>query len=379
MNTTQPMPKSALRAEVKKLAPGEGFRVDFIDGREPRRWFGNIVRPAGRPGLPATAMYTAEWCATCATWHSVEDMPGHDSPWDLPPLEATTANKAPIINMPAWGTASSPPMRTARTWHVWEDKPPHVHKAAWARLAPSTRKDHIKWLIRLKYASSDLADAPIAYGAVELVMRLASTRKWAWPTIAANLSQIATAVGNLMVYTNSAVAYDIRHDTYFDNASKYAQQQARLSAVNPYKSAPLTMEQFTRLAKEIKRPEVWLLLIMSWALAARVGDVRRLHPSDVQIGESIPEGTKMSALFRRGKGAAFWGPFVIHVIVPEEHATRVREHIRNLPAATDNMFEPATQAALSRAVNSIPGCSLRSIRKGSLTHVSEAGATDAQV
>jgi hypothetical protein len=86
------------------------------------------------------------------------------------------------------------------------------------------------------------------------------------------------------------------------------------------------MEQFTRLAKEIKRPEVWLLLIMSWALAARVGDVRRLHPSDVQIGESIPEGTKMSALFRRGKGAAFWGPFVIQVIVPEEHATRVRAH-----------------------------------------------------
>jgi hypothetical protein len=84
MNTTQPMQKSAFRAEVKKLAPGDGFRVDFIDGREPRRWFGNIVRPAGRPGLPATAMYTAEWCATCTTWHSVEGMPGHDSPWDIP-------------------------------------------------------------------------------------------------------------------------------------------------------------------------------------------------------------------------------------------------------------------------------------------------------
>jgi hypothetical protein len=78
-------------------------------------------------------------------------------------------------------------------------------------------------------------------------------------------------------------------------------------------------------------------------------DVRRLRPRDGQIGESIPEGTKMSALFHRGKGAAFWGPFVIHVVVPEEHATRVREHIRNLPAATDNMFELATQAESLRA------------------------------
>jgi ubiquitin C-terminal hydrolase len=293
------------------------------------------------------------------------DLPRPPDP-DLDPLLATVA------------TSSGTQLRAdeCRSWHLFTGRPPHVHRATWAAVSEATRAEHLRWLRRVKEAPPDIAKMPLAKAVLELVLRMASVRKWSWPTISSKLSAARTSLKNLPLHSSSTAGIDIGADPAFQAAQALAQRKARVAALNPKNARPLTAHEFAALKRTAPHP----LLCLCWFLAGRVGDVRRLDPARIEVrldSRDRNDHVPVVATFTRGKGAFFWGPYAIHARVPLCDAKPIAEHIaRQRAAAATDLFTETDQRHLSAAVGALPGASLRSIRKGSLQFFADAGAPD---
>tara|TARA_B110000093_G_scaffold168994_1_gene196568 strand:+ start:87 stop:3518 length:3432 start_codon:yes stop_codon:yes gene_type:complete len=277
-------------------------------------------------------------------------------------------------------------------------RPSGVHRIVWERYTSKTRANHVKWLNAIRNAPPDLRDVSLPKAVVELVLKTARVRAWAWSTISSALSTAASAFRDAHLYTNYNESVDIRSDPYFRQAQETAQRNAKTGAIKPLDAGVMTYEHYRAALRTLEgdRP-AWLLLVVSWHFAARVGDARRILPCKLDInfadqrttpGSSEPD-VACFALFTEGKGASFWGPYTIHARIPLSFAKVLSEYIANKTnpsaptAASDrrslenqHLFTTADQARLSTVVNAIPGLDLRAVRKGALTFFADAGVSD---
>lgn len=269
----------------------------------------------------------------------------------------------------------------ATRWTVFLQRPPHVHSVTWDRVTPATRRAHIRALMRLKAMPEDLWRTPLATAAIEVVLRSAQQRRWRWSTISSALSTTAAALANLPLYTTTTTPIHLKTQPAYKEALATARSRARLSAVRPEGCHPMDEEHFRAVENSVRNDHgAFALLHMAWALAARVGDARRLRPRNIEIdfsgdGETVP----CRALFVEGKGASWWGPFAIHARIDRRIATLIAEIIATR-RPDDHVFTMAHQRTLSRAVAALGkqgtrGFSLRSIRRGALVEFTKAGVS----
>jgi hypothetical protein len=124
----------------------------------------------------------------------------------------------------------------------------------------------------------------------------------------------------------------------------------------------------------------WVLLQLSWFLAARPCDVRRLEPRNIDVGEEPDENNTVTirALFKAGKGAHFWGPYTIHSRLPLPVAKAVIEYMRKIPPAQE-LCKKKHQLVLAAQMKLLPEHSILSIRRGSLVHYARCGASDSNL
>lgn len=266
-----------------------------------------------------------------------------------------------------------------RRWFIYPDRPPHVHTLVWKQIAKSTRACHITWLQRIRGMPDDLLRTPFTTAIVELVLRFATQRKWAWSTIASAFSAVSSALRALKLYTAQSDGIDISQDPVFTAAFKRAQHLGRVTAGSQL-SVPLTPEQFRSLCNSVNdRPSTWLLCQMAWFFAARVGDLRQCQREDITIRAANSKGDhEVAVRFRFGKGAAFWGPYTIHAFIPHAVAQALDRHCKCTPMSVA-LFLPSDQERLSRATRNYPGCNLRSFRRGALVDAAKNGASDDQI
>ena len=269
----------------------------------------------------------------------------------------------------------------ARGWYVYNTRPPHVHSIAWNSLAASTRSTHIRWIKRIKAMPPDLLSAPFGTAVVELVLRTATQRSWAWTTIAPAFSHVASALANLPLYTNMERPINMHAFPAFEAASKRAQQNARVTAAQSKGNMPLTYDQYDKALQNLKGTRAWLLLQLGWHFAARIGDIRRVQPRNISIDNfSSTDSTDVHAsiLFVEGKGAAFGGPYSIHSRLPRQVATILLEEVRS-QKPDNHLFTVAEQVTLSKEIAKLPGHSLRSIRRGALTYLAQCGVEESHL
>ena len=269
-----------------------------------------------------------------------------------------------------------------RSVFIFPERPPHIHKVSWAAISASSRAEHVRWLRRLRDAPPDILPLPVARAALEIVLRRARERQWRWSTVASRLSAIKTALRNLPLHSTASSGIDVTSDPAFTSAQSLAQRRARLDAIHPFKSRPISFAEYMQTLRTIA-PESAPLLIMSWWFAGRVGDVRRLEPAniDVDLDEVDEKGfVPARALFTRGKGAFFWGPYTIHSRIPVAEAKIVVDRVNAARRShADTFASPHDQAHLSQTLARLPDSSLRSIRRGALVCFAEAGSTDEQL
>jgi hypothetical protein len=221
--------------------------------------------------------------------------------------------RQPLMAATPHGAISAGTIRadTLRSWCIHSDRPPHVHRITWAALSEATRKEHIRWLMRIKSAPIEIARMPLPRAVIELVLQMAAEREWRWSTISSKLSTVKSALANAAIYTYRDAGVDITADKYFAATQQLAQKRARVEAIKPQRSRPLSYAEF----EAVKRNAHHGLTALTWWLAARTGDVRRIAPENIHIDfEDIDTHNFVGvrALFTQGKGAHFWGPYSIH-------------------------------------------------------------------
>ena len=321
-------------------------------------------------------------------------------PDDLRRLRANLSDPA-RATLPSMGTAPPSAWRVldAKRWHPIASAaacPPHVHPLAWATVSSQTRQAHLRWLNRMRALPDDLNGAPLPRAAVELVLREAQSRRWAWSTISSSLATVASALRDAQYYvpTYGGQVIDVRTDPYFRDAAAHATRKARVTSLRPQKSAPLAHADFRTIADRLRGSDAWYLLQLTWYLAARIGDTRRLDPENVRVGDAADEhgNVHIEALFTEGKGASFWGPYTIHSTAPAPVAKQLAAYLRErrsrapLPATGDDpatrsfhSFNQADQRHVAAELARFPDHSCRSLRRGALVHNAKAGATDAEL
>ncbi|MDP3761986.1 MAG: hypothetical protein Q8R01_15875 [Ramlibacter sp.] len=295
------------------------------------------------------------------------------------PKEGLDAEREPNTRL---GHAPRAPLTGAagHQWHIFAGRPPMVHALAWAQLAPATRALHARWLHRIRGMPADLSSVPLPRAVLELVMRMAHARDWAWSTVASALSSAASALVSLPLYSTELNGVDIRSDPAYSAAMRRAQQNARIS-VRTSISEEMTPDVFRQLCgvdaasgSVVVLPSARLLLQVAWAFAGRIGDIRQLRPNDITFGAESPTGRMAVATFRFGKGAAFWGPYSVHSVLP---AATAKDLVAFAAVAKpgEPMWTTRDQALLSATVREL-GLTLRSVRRGALLEAARRGVAD---
>lgn len=258
------------------------------------------------------------------------------------------------------------------TWTVYREKPESVQVLVWRALAESTRRTHITWLQRIKEMPLDLQNVELGSALVEMVLRLAKARKWAWSTVSCGFSAVQSALRSLNIYSNCAFTIDLSKNQVFSVAYHRAQKLARTAAPMNSGVKAMTVEVFTKVLKRIVDPATRLLFAVSWHFAARYGDLRPANVSQI----SLPKDDKAPTVieFRHGKGGAFWGPYKIQAILPPNLVKDLRCYAEERKTHT-SLWDRAHQAALAKEVAK-EGLTLRSVRKGCLQYHASRNISD---
>jgi hypothetical protein len=267
-----------------------------------------------------------------------------------------------------------------RDWFIHHAQPPYVHDLTWKEVTEGTRTSQRTWIKRIKNMPADLYKVRLSTAIVELVLRYAEQREWKWSTISSHLSCVKAALNALPLYTSEAKGIDLKDDVIFAGACRNANKKAREHTTLQDLTKAITKDQFDAMAQQIKVPATHLLAQMCWAFAARVGDMAQVLNQDVVLKErraaDAESGQRTVAVtFRWGKGAAFWGPYTIITTLP---LTTVKRLVaaKNAARPRDELFAPADQARLSKAIKQFEGCDLRSIRRGAIMHNANRGVSD---
>lgn len=270
----------------------------------------------------------------------------------------------------------------ARRWYVYHGRPPGVPKVAWASLASTTRAAHERWLRRISAMPPELQRLPLPVAVLELVLRRAEERKWAWSTTASSLSSAAAAVRNLPLHTDIRADIDLRQDPVYGQALARAMRRAKAQAAST-DFATLSPAEFETVAAALHGSDAWYLAQVGWSLAARIGDSRQLQPRNVEF-DAAPvvrggvEWTRIRCTYTHGKGARFWGPFTVQAYMKRSIAAALRSFVE-AAHRREFLFAPRDQAALAAEIKKLPGHSLRSLRRGALARYAAAGVTDADL
>lgn len=275
--------------------------------------------------------------------------------------------------------------RCGRGWFIYPAKPDtdsdHVHSLVWRQLSSSTRRQHVVWIWRIKSMPQDLENVDLGTAVVELVLRLAAQRGWKWSTISGNLSAANSALRALPIYTNCRHGIDLSLDPVYRAAMKNAQRLARLDATDDRLTKPLTEDQYKAVSRSITIPQTKLFADLLWCFASRPADLRHICREHVVLGlpgRDAEQKTHCALTFTKGKGAAWWGPYTIHVFLPLPIAKALTA-LQSLAKPNTPLFSVHDQARVAAAVKSVPGCSLRSFRRGALLALAAKGVKDSDL
>ena len=278
-------------------------------------------------------------------------------------------------------TSASYTVRRFREWKIVDKKPDRVPLIEWAALSSSTRRNHIKILHEIQQLPFKENNTALPDAIVNMVLERGCSRGWRWSTAATYLSSCASACRDLTFYTDANEGIQLDKSHSFKTALSQACKLAKTSLGEPVKSRAFTMEEFNRLSEALKETEAWYLLQLTWYIAGRIGDVRRLVPQciyiDLESAADDQQYVTVKAKFVEGKGAAFWGPYTITTSMPREVAQQLSEYLRDKPVDS-HAFTVRHQSAVSKAIAKLypDHHSVRSLRRGRLVTLADQGMTD---
>ena len=377
--------QGSLKQAVRTLGEAERPRPNKKKGKKPAQ---DVMKSKPPAATEVARPVTKNIPAVHKTFRELAPYPGAndtDDDEDIDHSPKERWNKSEWINQEEMellkSRAKAPAGTLKGSWlmltKIFRSKPPHIHRLVWHQYAESTRKKQIEWLLTLKAMPADLVSLPFANAVVELVLRLANERKWAWSTVSAVFSAIHSAVKSLPVYTNLTSGYDLKETPVFNAAMQRVQKLAKVAGPDSQLSLPMTFETMQKILRKCHNLGTRTLLAVSGYFAARVGDLRQVFPKDVVLPANGDENGVTTITFKLGKGGACWGPFTIASVLPQDVAKDVASLLAQRDLAK-SLWTEGEQRSLSSLVSD-HGLCLRSIRRGALLWNADKGVDDHQL
>jgi hypothetical protein len=250
---------------------------------------------------------------------------------------------------------------------VYDDPPKRVDTGKTA----AVRQRHRVILRQLK---AELAELQPRFRATQLssvivtMMReRATVRRWKAATLHREMANVAGALVDLPLYTNSPVGFQLQESAEFRDAMRSSQMRANEDQVG---SQPACTFSEVRLAiKNAPDVATKIALILTWICAGRVGDVLKVARPEIVLAPDFLTSGNLRITFCRGKGAKFAQPYTVPTLCPPVWRQLLVRYLQTLAPTNwlfpggPPVFGPLASMAL-RTVN--PEYTVRSIRRGAL-------------
>jgi hypothetical protein len=234
-------------------------------------------------------------------------------------------------------------------------------------LAPSTRKEHIRYLRHLSEMDPIYTTMPLPKAIVEWIHERRTSRTWTWATTHKALMTCFHALIILPIYYKVCAGLNLLTSPIYQQALKAAARSKAEETARQPKAMSIPTLCSTMVAETDTTRKAVLALM--WTTTARVGCVLSLTKKDVTI---LPSGT-IQVLFRLGKGAKMRGrPYLVHTVpLPPLFLDPITTVYT---AATTLMFPGLNAAAMLPTFRLVDKTmEARSIRRGSLQAMAKAG------
>ncbi len=191
--------------------------------------------------------------------------------------------------------------------------------------------------------------------------------------MARSMASLQGALRLLPAYRNRSKGVKLPESMVWSLAMRAANGRAK--AEIPNQAQACTYEQVRRAVQQTASLPVRVAMILTWSVCGRVGDILKLHRTDIIIPARGPATTgaqPIAVTFRRGKTCHTRGPYTVHTTICEEHLRLVQKWLGERRAwVFPREVKTGCVTTALRAVD--PSLECRSMRRGSLqTLVMEA-------
>jgi len=244
-------------------------------------------------------------------------------------------------------------------------------------LSRTTRKRHRRALRDLRdNMAAHRCAVPFAQACVEHLNHRHVMKSWSPTTRCREMGNLMGALQRLSYYSTHPTDLILKQSPIWRDAIRAAEKDARGAGRKPKAMSP---EQFQQVLDQEPDPQIKCLLILTWVVAARGGDVCKLKTSEILLRN----GNELMITFNRGKGPELRKEsYIVHSALSAENAAIVSSY---LEARTNNTWAFAfyRSTAFRRLVPKMlislrrvdPALEQKSMRRGATQALSRALAT----
>jgi integrase len=167
--------------------------------------------------------------------------------------------------------------------------PAAVVRLAEAGLTPATRKAHRRLLQMIRGMPTPFRSMPTSTAIIEFLDRERIARGWKQATRLKYMASLTGALGALPLYIRNAEPVLLSRCPVWRSAMLRAAALTR--ATLPNQPLPATREQVNEAIRLEPHLPIRVLLVLTWAAAARVGDLQKLHVSNLKLPDLENETT----------------------------------------------------------------------------------------
>jgi len=192
-----------------------------------------------------------------------------------------------------------------------------IHPLAQKGVSRQTRMDHLRMLNLIAEAPPEQRVWPIARVALDALERGRQKFKWGWSTMGTKMGRMESLLNRLPLFTEERLQpVKIRfHQEWKDAVTHVARLTAQFRATGLPSMSEDEMEKaiMTATSDDIKA-----LLLLSWALVARCGDMSQVKTDCMLLSSPKSDGTmEIRVHFERGKVIGKIDPYSISTTIPK--------------------------------------------------------------
>eukprot|EP00760_Papus_ankaliazontas_P016450 PhM_4_TR16800/c1_g2_i5/m.51816 len=225
-----------------------------------------------------------------------------------------------------------------------------IHPYAREGIAAGTRAEHLRILNLLSCMPRSRHHWPLERAVLQTLEVMRGKHNWSWSTMLNKTGMTAGALRRLPQYTNGKMPPIIlTHSEEWKDATRKIVRLAKAHASTGL--AGLTRTDADTAIRTAPNALIKALIMITWACAARAGDVSQLRTDHLAFHENIGSTTQIEVHFARGKVIGVIDPYTIYTKLPKDMADWLRTWHSSI--TTPFLFQQPSKRAREQLLTSV--------------------------